>query len=75
MRFCFERKDFVDVTIQPNKIAIYGEDRTVTWLELQKEVKQFCEVLEATDYQNSKNPFVIYGHKQVDFIVAVYANI
>ena len=73
MRFCFDKKDFVDVTIQTDKIAIYGEDRTVTWLELQTEVNQFCEVLQAANYQNSKNPFVIYGHKQVDFIVAVYA--
>jgi D-alanine--poly(phosphoribitol) ligase subunit 1 len=62
----------VDVTIQTDKIAIYGEDRTVTWLELQTEVNQFCEVLQLANYQSSKNPFVIYGHKQVDFIVAVY---
>jgi D-alanine--poly(phosphoribitol) ligase subunit 1 len=72
MRFCFDKKDFVDVTIQTDKIAIYGEDRTVTWLELQTEVNQFCEVLQLANYQSSKNPFVIYGHKQVDFIVAVY---
>jgi D-alanine--poly(phosphoribitol) ligase subunit 1 len=73
MRFCFDEKDFVDVALHPDKIAIYGEDRIVTWLELQTEVNLFCEALEAANYQNSKNPFVIYGHKQVDFIVAVYA--
>jgi D-alanine--poly(phosphoribitol) ligase subunit 1 len=73
MRFCFDKKDFVDVTIEPNKIAIYGEDRSITWQELLQEVNQCCDILESYNYQNSKNPFVIYGHKEVDFIVAVYA--
>ena len=41
MRFCFDKKEFVDVTIQPNKITVYGEDRTLTWLELQTEVNKF----------------------------------
>ncbi len=73
MKFCFDKKDFVELEIQANKIAIYGEDRTVTWQQFQQEVNQFSEVLKNAGYENAKNPCVIYGHKQADFIVAVYA--
>ena len=71
MRFCFDIKEFVDLDHQPDKIAIYGEDRTITWIAFKEEVNNLCDIL--NPYQNSSKPFVIYGHKEVDFIVAVYA--
>jgi D-alanine--poly(phosphoribitol) ligase subunit 1 len=71
MRFCFDIKDFVDVEHQPDKIAIYGEDRLITWEAFKEEVNNLCAIL--SPHQNSSKPFVIYGHKEIDFIVAVYA--
>ena len=70
MRFCFERKNFVDQQINPDKIAIIGEERSLTWSQFQYEVEELGQQL--IRFKNIKQPVVIYGHKEVEFIVAIF---
>jgi D-alanine--poly(phosphoribitol) ligase subunit 1 len=73
MKYSFEQKDFIELLIEPNKLAIIGEDRSLTWAEFHLEVNAFCVFLEENNFVNSLNPVIIYGHKQVEMIVSIYA--
>jgi D-alanine--poly(phosphoribitol) ligase subunit 1 len=73
MKFSFEHKDFVEQNVEPNKIAVIGDDRSITWKEFNAEVDAFCNYLIEKDYQKSAFPVIIYGHKQVEVIVSIYA--
>ena len=73
MKFSFEHKDFVEQNVEPNKIAVIGDDRSITWKEFNAEVDAFCNYLIENDYQKSAFPVIIYGHKQVEVIVSIYA--
>jgi len=73
MKFSFEHKDFIEQNLEPNKIAVIGDDRSITWKEFNAEVDAFCNYLIEKDYQKSAFPVIIYGHKQVEVIVSIYA--
>jgi D-alanine--poly(phosphoribitol) ligase subunit 1 len=72
MKFSFEYKRFIDINEQPLKMAIIGENRSLTWLEFKDEVESFSSYLNENGYCNMKNPVMIYGHKQAEMIVAIY---
>jgi D-alanine--poly(phosphoribitol) ligase subunit 1 len=73
MKFSFEHKDFIEQHVEPNKIAVIGDDRSITWKEFNAEVDAFCNYLIENDYHKSAFPVIIYGHKQVEVIVSIYA--
>ena len=73
MKFSFEHKRFIDLNNEPNKIAIIAENRSLTWLEFKEDVESFSSYLIQNGYSNVKNPVMIYGHKQAEMIVAIYA--
>jgi D-alanine--poly(phosphoribitol) ligase subunit 1 len=73
MRYSFEQKDFIELLIEPDKLAIIGEDRSLTWEEFYHEVNSFCDFLEENNFVNSLNPVIIFGHKQVEMIVSIYS--
>ena len=71
MKFSFKTFDFIN-NDEPNKPAVVGSNRTVTWQEFQKEVNELCLFFEAN--RISKNePIIIYGHKQTEMVIAMYA--
>ena len=72
MKFSFEYKRFIDINEQPLKMAIIGENRSLTWLEFKDEVESFSSYLNENGYCNMKNPVMIYGHKRAEMIVAIY---
>ena len=63
----FEHKD-----VNPGKLAIAGSDREITWQEFQKEVLAFNELIKDLKVPEG-HPVLIYGHKEVAFIIAIAA--
>ena len=51
------------------KLAVCGSDKDLTWSELKNEVDSFKK-----NFKNNLpkgHPVLIYGHKEVDFIVSI----
>lgn len=72
MFFCFNKRTFLSLKTEVDKLAVAGSDAEVSWFELKQKV----------DYQVSKLrqetngltiPVILYGHKEVDFIVLILA--
>lgn len=72
MRFDFERLDFVNLDIEPNKLAIAGSDKNLTWSEFKYEVDILKGKLITLDLPPG-HPVIIYGHKEVKFIISIVA--
>ena len=73
MKFCFDTKDFIESNIQPNKLAIIGEDFNLTWEEFSTKVNALCDTFIANGLHLTPNPVMIYGHKSANMLVAFYA--
>ncbi len=73
MKFCFKNKDFIDQHIDGDKLAVVGDNKELTWNQFEKEVNDFCSVFREYNWDKLKHPVLIYGHKQVEMIVAIYA--
>jgi len=75
MKFCFEKKDFIESDISPNKLAVIGEDIELTWRQFSEKVDQTCGLFIENKFNQLKYPVIIYGHKSSYMIVAIYAMI
>jgi len=73
MKFCFEKKDFIDLENQPNKLAIIGDDFELTWSEFKKSVNTLCDFFEQNSINHLSAPVIIYGHKSTNMMVSIYA--
>ncbi|AXK49040.1 D-alanine--poly(phosphoribitol) ligase [Aliarcobacter trophiarum LMG 25534] len=70
MRFDFKLLDFVECEKDFDKLAVCGSNKDLTWRELKNEVDIFKKKLQ--NYNLPKgHPVVIYGHKEVEFIVSI----
>lgn len=72
MKFCFKNKDFVELNILADKLAVIGSDFELTWEQFQQEVNSLCEEFNANNIKPS-HPVIIYGHKSANMMVAIYA--
>lgn len=72
MRFCFDSKDFVEKTINSGKLAVVGENGELTWEQLEQRVADFCTFFKERQWDRLHYPVLVYGHKQVEMIVAIY---
>jgi D-alanine--poly(phosphoribitol) ligase subunit 1 len=73
MKFCFTTKDFIEAQIEPNKLAISGADRDISWAEFSAEVNNLCDFLMASGYKKNGNSVIVYGHKNASMLVAIYS--
>lgn len=73
MKFCFSTKKFIEENITPEKIAIIGEDETLSWQEFKQRSDEFCEFLIKNRFHLSSSPMLIYGSKSANMIVAFYS--
>lgn len=73
MKFCFVTKDFIETSIDADKIAIIGEDESLTWGEFKIRSDYFCQQFKNNGYALSYEPVLVYGHKNVNMIVAFYS--
>ncbi len=72
MRFCFDSKDFVEKDTGADKLAIVGENGELTWGRFEESVADFCTFFKERGWDQLKYPVLLYGHKQVEMIVAIY---
>ncbi len=73
MKFCFDKKDFVEKDYLPNNYAVIGDDFELTWTEFSSKVEELCMEFKNKSIQDLKYPVVIYGHKSANMLVAMYA--
>lgn len=73
MKFCFTEKDFIQKEISADQLAVIGEEKDLTWRQLEEEVAAFCEFFKTKNWNTLQFPVILYGHKEVEMIVAVYA--
>lgn len=73
MKFCFDNKEFIEKNISPDKLAVIGEDFSLTWHEFDKKVSDLALFLEENSCTNSANPVMVYGHKSANMLVAFFA--
>ena len=53
-------------------IALVNSKESCTWNDLQSRIKNFIERYSSLN-KNNNIPLVIYGHKEIDFVIAIYA--
>jgi D-alanine--poly(phosphoribitol) ligase subunit 1 len=73
MKFCFEKKDFIELDSQPNKLAVIGDDFELTWNEFKNKVDELVSFFESKGINNLEKPVVVYGHKSANMLVTFYA--
>lgn len=72
MFFCFNKRSFFSLEKGGNKLAVAGSDADVSWSELKQKVDyQVSRLHQETD--GLTMPVILYGHKEVDFIVLILA--
>lgn len=71
MKFDFTSGEWSERDTNPNKIAVVGTDRTLTWAQLSQEVDALAEVLKKT--RKSQSPVMIYGHKEAGMVSSILA--
>ena len=73
MKFCFEKKDFIEIDTSPNKLAVVGDDIELSWIQFYQRVNKLCDYFINKKQVHLKYPVIIYGHKSVNMLVAIYA--
>lgn len=73
MKFCFNKKDFIEHEIDPQKLAVIGENNALTWEQFEQKVSDFCAFFKAKGWDKLEFPVLLYGHKQTEMIVAIYS--
>ena len=72
MKFDLRLLEFVECEKDSQKLAISGSDRDLSWEEFKNEVEKLK--IEISQYNLPKgHPVLIYGHKEVNFIVSMVA--
>lgn len=72
MRFDFQSNSFTDLSVHPEKLALAGSDRDLSWSMLQSEAEKLAATLSALNIPAGE-PVIIYGHKEARFAVAMLA--
>lgn len=72
MYFSFESKQFEERHVAPEKLAVIGENRSLTWSDFHVEVDKLAAFLTENGWANAKQPVLIYGHKEAEMLVAIY---
>jgi D-alanine--poly(phosphoribitol) ligase subunit 1 len=73
MNFCFNKKDFIERHIDPNKFAVIDSKREITWLQFESEVNNICLFFKQNHWDGFSKPVILYGHKQAEMITTIYA--
>lgn len=73
MKFSFEQKDFIEQGIDASKLAIISENDPLTWHEFETRVNELCTFFKENNWNELAKPILIYGHKQAEMIVGIYA--
>lgn len=72
MKFCFNKLDFVEHSVNPSKLAIAAEDHDLTWYEFATEVESIKNRISQLSLPKG-HPVIIYGHKESLFLASIVA--
>lgn len=72
MHFSFEVFDFVDLSIDPDKLAFACADGDLSWKQLRELANEKVHFFQQMNLQKGE-PLLIYGHKEIDYIVYITA--
>jgi D-alanine--poly(phosphoribitol) ligase subunit 1 len=70
MKYNFHTKQFTETDTNPNKLAISGSDKDISWQNLQNTVNQLAERFKKINIPTG-HPVIIYGHKEYFFPLAI----
>jgi D-alanine--poly(phosphoribitol) ligase subunit 1 len=73
MKFCFQTKQFTEIDTDKFKPALIDATRTLSWFEFYEEVDLLIDFFKKNDLLKTTKPVLIYGHKQAEMLVAMYA--
>lgn len=73
MKFSFINTQFREAEINPDKIALVDSVKKLTWSDFKIAVESFKEQLIEQKLDLTDKPIIIYGHKNAEMIVAIYA--
>lgn len=73
MKFCFNRKDFIETSVDAEKLAVVGDNNELTWNEFKRRVDALCNDFSKNGFDAPAYPVIIYGHKSSNMLVAIYA--
>ncbi len=68
MRFDIFSKQFVDIELEPNKLAVVGSDQELTWMQFREQFEIARSILVEQQIP-AGHPVIIYGHKEANFMV------
>jgi D-alanine--poly(phosphoribitol) ligase subunit 1 len=72
MKYDFQNETFVEPDKNPEKIAIAGSDKEISWVELSKLTKQLSTLFSTLQIPKGQ-PILIYGHKEAFFPISMLA--
>ena len=72
MRFDFQSNSFTDLSVHPEKLALAGSERDLSWSMLQVEAEKLAATLSALNIPAGE-PVIIYGHKEAHFAISMLA--
>lgn len=73
MKFCFETRKFIEVDYESEKFAVIGENISLSWNEFKTAVEYVSDFLTSDTELIRELPVIIYGHKNAEMVVAIYA--
>jgi D-alanine--poly(phosphoribitol) ligase subunit 1 len=73
MKFCFETRKFIEVDYESDKFAVIGENISLSWNEFKTAVEYVSDFLTSDTELIRELPVIIYGHKNAEMVVAIYA--
>jgi D-alanine--poly(phosphoribitol) ligase subunit 1 len=72
MNYNFHKKQFEDILHEPEKLAVSGSDKDISWFELKTRVEFLSFTLSQLQIPKG-SPVIIYGHKETFFAEAILA--
>jgi D-alanine--poly(phosphoribitol) ligase subunit 1 len=72
MKYNFHKNSFEDQELFPDKIAIAGSDKDISWKELEQQCTQLHNIFNTLQIPKG-HPIIIYGHKEAFFPAAMLA--
>lgn len=73
MKYCFQKKIFIEVEENIDRMAVSGTYGEYTWKEFYTKVNDLISIFESEKLSSDFNPVIVYGHKSADMMVAIYA--
>lgn len=72
MRFSIEEKNFIELDINPEQLAVVGADKTLSWKELAASASLYEKKLLSLGLKSGQAVGIL-GHKQADYMAVVCA--